>query len=141
MNTDIHGTAAPTPTPKPKKAIPAKTLKVMNAITGGITRFFGPIIKDHATKISTLTARLSALESQVAVLDARPGGVIDKGVFVPGTTYDKSVGVSWDGGYWIAQQRTDHQPGDTSTHWRLAVRRGKQGREGRPCPNCRGAAS
>ena len=45
-------------------------------------------------------------------------------------SYRRLSGVTHDGGYWIAQRDTVRgaKPGD-STAWRLAVRRGKQGRK------------
>ena len=149
MNLDQHQPRATAPTPTPtKKKIGPKTQRLINGITGGITRFFGPLIKDHAAKISTLTARLSAMESQAAVqqqqikaLEARPVGAIDAGIHQPGKTYARGEGVTHDGHYWAAQRSTSSTPGDGDPSWRLVVRRGKTGREGRSCPNCRGAAS
>lgn len=55
----------------------------------------------------------------------------DAKVWTAGTTYPKGAGVTWDGHYWIAQQQTSEQPGEGNPAWRLAVRRGKQGREGK----------
>jgi collagen type III alpha len=56
---------------------------------------------------------------------------IDRGVFQAGKTYDAFDGVTWDGHFWIAQQETSEEPGEGNPAWRLAVRRGKQGREGK----------
>lgn len=53
----------------------------------------------------------------------------DVGPWTAGATYAAGAGVSWDGGYWIAKTLTSDQPG-SSDAWRLAVRRGKQGKEG-----------
>lgn len=55
----------------------------------------------------------------------------DAKVFTAGTVYPKGAGVTWDGHYWIALKQTSDQPGEGSPAWRLAVRRGKQGREGK----------
>lgn len=55
----------------------------------------------------------------------------DAKVWAAGTTYPKGAGTTWDGHYWIAQAQTSEQPGEGSPAWRLAVRRGKQGREGK----------
>jgi collagen type III alpha len=55
----------------------------------------------------------------------------DSKAWQAGTVYPKGAGVTWDGGYWIAQTKTHEQPGEGSPDWRLAVRRGKQGREGK----------
>lgn len=54
----------------------------------------------------------------------------DASVWKAGTVYPKGAGVTWDGHYWIALAKTSEQPGEANPAWRLAVRRGKQGREG-----------
>jgi integrin beta 3 len=53
----------------------------------------------------------------------------DAGPWTAGSRYPVGAGVSWDGGYWIAKELTSDQPG-SSDAWRLAVRRGKQGKPG-----------
>lgn len=55
----------------------------------------------------------------------------DAKVYQAGLVYPKGAGVTWDGNYWIALKQTSEQPGEGSPAWRLAVRRGKQGREGK----------
>jgi collagen type III alpha len=69
---------------------------------------------------------------------AIPGGVLkfatvlDRGVYVAGTAYEKGDGVTWAGSFWIAQDATDEKPGEGRTKWRLAVKAGREGREGKP---------
>lgn len=64
--------------------------------------------------------------------------VLDRGVYRPDRGYAKGDGVSWDGCFWIAQKDTSgEKPGQGATAWRLAVKRGsdgKQGPEGKPGP-------
>jgi hypothetical protein len=55
--------------------------------------------------------------------------VIDRGVFKEGQTYAKGNGVTWAGSFWIAQESTADKP-DTGKGWRLAVKRGRDGRDG-----------
>lgn len=54
--------------------------------------------------------------------------VIDRGVYRPETEYAKGDGVTWAGSFWIAQEKTSDKPGDGSTGWRLAVKKGRDGR-------------
>ena len=83
--------------------------------------------------IGPLIERLDAQEARIAALEQQPIGVLDAGVWTLGKRYEQGDGVTWDGHYWVAQEPTRTQPGDGSTPWRLAVRRGKQGREGKAC--------
>ncbi len=55
--------------------------------------------------------------------------VIDRGVFVQGKEYEPGDGVTWAGSFWIAQQKTTDKP-DDKTSWRLAVKKGRDGRDG-----------
>lgn len=60
-------------------------------------------------------------------------GIIDRGVYKDGESYQRGDAVSWGGSIFIAQQDTTAKP-DTSAHWRLAVKRGREGREGKQGP-------
>jgi hypothetical protein len=87
-------------------------------------------------------ARLAAVEALLAaqqktLIDRPP--VFDAGVWAAGQAYPKGAGCSWDGHFWICQRdgATD-PPSGNSEQWRLSVRRGKQGREGKRCPGCSG---
>ena len=53
--------------------------------------------------------------------------VIDRGVYRAGEDYQKGDAVSFGGSLWIAQEATQDKP-ETSTAWRLAVKRGRDGR-------------
>lgn len=53
--------------------------------------------------------------------------VLDRGVYKEGTEYQAGDGVTWGGSFWIAQQKTTEKP-DGGDCWRLAVKRGKDGK-------------
>jgi hypothetical protein len=82
------------------------------------------LLRPIVEKLDAMTERLEAVE-------ARPIGVIDRGVFTTGTTYAAGDGTTWDGGYWVCQVQTTEQPGEGCQAWRLAVHRGKRGPEGK----------
>jgi len=54
--------------------------------------------------------------------------VLDRGVFKDGQTYEPGDGVTWAGSWWIAQEKTESKPGTDPT-WRLAVKRGRDGKD------------
>jgi integrin beta 3 len=53
--------------------------------------------------------------------------VIDQGVWRE-QSYVKGDGVTWRGSFWIAQQDTTSKPDEASSDWRLAVKRGRDGK-------------
>jgi hypothetical protein len=55
--------------------------------------------------------------------------VIERGVHKQGQSYERGDGVTFGGNYWIAQKDTADKPGE-SDGWRLAVRRGRDGKQG-----------
>lgn len=55
--------------------------------------------------------------------------VIDRGVFSEGKEYEEGDGVTWGGSYWIAQRATGHKPDGPDSGWRLAVKRGRDGKD------------
>lgn len=57
--------------------------------------------------------------------------VLDRGVFKEGTEYQRGDGATWAGSYWIAQATTREKPG-TGGDWRLAVKRGRDGKDFAP---------
>lgn len=61
--------------------------------------------------------------------------VLDRGVYRSDTQYEKGDGATWGGSFWIAQEDTRAKPGDPgpeSRAWRLAVKKGADGKEGKP---------
>lgn len=59
--------------------------------------------------------------------------VIDRGVFSEGKTYSPGDGVTWGGSFWIAQEETGEKP-DTAKGWRLAVKKGRDGKDAKTAP-------
>lgn len=63
-------------------------------------------------------------------------GFVDRGVWQEGE-FVKGDGVTWEGNYWLARRDTKAKPGsegeDTGNNdWRLAVRKGRKGKDGAP---------
>jgi len=61
--------------------------------------------------------------------DFRLPVVIDRGVYKEGQTYRPGDGVTWGGSFWICHQETTEKP-DTGKGFRLAVKKGRDGRDG-----------
>lgn len=55
--------------------------------------------------------------------------VLDRGTWKEERTYQPGDGVTAGGSYWIAQTETSARP-ETSKDWRLAVKRGRDGKDG-----------
>jgi integrin beta 3 len=83
-------------------------------------------VDDHTFKFATSTG--------ASLGEFSLDNVLDYGVFVDGKTYEKFAGVTHAGSYWIAQVKTAARPGNGSTDWRLAVKRGADGRDGKIGP-------
>lgn len=59
----------------------------------------------------------------------RLSSIIDRGVYRPETKYEKGDGVTFGGSFWIAQgDESTGKPG-LSEQWRLAVKRGRDGKD------------
>jgi hypothetical protein len=57
--------------------------------------------------------------------------VLDRGIFVDGKSYERGDSVTWAGSSWIAQvDGATKKPGEGNNEWRLAVKRGKAGKDG-----------
>lgn len=56
--------------------------------------------------------------------------MLDRGIYKPGVRYRKGSTVTAQGALWIAQAETSDRPGDGATAWRLAVKKGRDGRDG-----------
>lgn len=54
-----------------------------------------------------------------------------RGVFAEGETYQQGDTVTWAGSIWHCDEATTAKPGETSKHWRLAVKRGRDGAAGK----------
>lgn len=56
---------------------------------------------------------------------------IYRGVYREGGKYERGDLVTWAGSLWHCEKDTDEKPGDGSECWRLAVKRGRDGKDGR----------
>lgn len=57
------------------------------------------------------------------------GMVVDRGVFRAGAKHTHGDAVTFAGSYWIAQCDTENAPGSGSPDWRLAVKKGRDGKD------------
>lgn len=87
-----------------------------------LEHFDAEMAKDGRTIVLSLKAGSQAVRKEL-----RLPVVIDAGTYKPGA-YFKGDGVTYGGSFWIAQKDTNSQPGMDDT-WRLAVRRGKDGKD------------
>ncbi len=55
--------------------------------------------------------------------------VIDRGVWQEGRDYEGGDGVTWGGSWWIAQRATGAKPDSADSGWRLAVKKGRDGKD------------
>lgn len=53
-----------------------------------------------------------------------------EGVYRPERTYEAGSSVTFGGSLWLAQAETNEKPGEGATAWRLAVKRGADGKSG-----------
>jgi hypothetical protein len=66
---------------------------------------------------------------QVKTFDLIMPVVIDRGVFKEGQAYEAGDAVTFGGSLWIAQKATAAKPEGPDTGWRLAVKKGRDGRD------------
>jgi len=67
---------------------------------------------------------------RVKTFKARGPFVIDRGVYRPGTPYERGDAVTHGGSLWIAQKDDPTGKPGESEDWRLAVKKGRDGRDG-----------
>jgi hypothetical protein len=53
----------------------------------------------------------------------------DAGVWKDGKQYGPGDGVTWRGSFWICQKETGTKPDEMASAWRLAVKRGRDGKD------------
>ena len=78
--------------------------------------------------IRHLRKRVAELEARATELEARKG-MRYRGVFENGVPYHPGDACTWHGSIWIANADTIETPGPP--HWKLAVKRGRDGRDGK----------
>ena len=54
---------------------------------------------------------------------------VDRGVYKAGEAYEHGDAVTWGGSLWIAQRQTDAKPDTPDSGWRLAVKKGRDGKD------------
>lgn len=89
----------------------------------------------HEHSIEQLDERTFAIKSVMtsgAVVEKRVAlpAVLDRGVFRDGTKYAKGDAVTYGGSLWIGQaDEPPGKPGDVGSGWRLAVKKGRDGKD------------
>jgi integrin beta 3 len=63
--------------------------------------------------------------------ELKTAAVLDRGVWKDGN-YLRGDGVTWGGSFFIAQRDTDAKPETPDSGWRLAIKRGQNGKDGKP---------
>lgn len=76
----------------------------------------------------TVTLRFTRGD-QAKTFDLTMPTVIDRGVYKAGQSYEAGDAVTFGGSLWIAQKSTDVKPDGPDTGWRLAVKKGRDGRD------------
>lgn len=76
----------------------------------------------------TVTLRFTRGD-QTKAFDLTIPTVIDRGVYKAGQSYEAGDAVTFGGSLWIAQKSTDVKPDGPDTGWRLAVKKGRDGRD------------
>jgi hypothetical protein len=71
------------------------------------------------------------LEQRLAALEAGAHSLKYRGTFSAGTVYEVGNFVTFAGSLWHCQERTIAKPGDGAKEWKLAVKRGRDGKDGR----------
>ena len=72
--------------------------------------------------------RAKALEARIAELERRPI-VFDDGIWSGAKTYGKGAGVTYGGSFWISQIDNNKSKPGSSDDWRLAVKKGRDGKD------------
>lgn len=83
------------------------------------------IVQEVGTELKAQNARIAAMEAKMEEFTY-------KGVWETGTVYRQHNSVTDNGSLWICvSPHSTQRPGD-SQDWKLAVKRGKDGRDARP---------
>jgi hypothetical protein len=98
------------------------------------------------------TKELGALRERVAIIEVRPvlpgppgdpgppgrdgvdgkAGLTYQGVYQDGKAYELGDVTTWAGSTWHCNEPTETKPGDGSKAWTLMVKRGRDGKDGKP---------
>jgi hypothetical protein len=105
---------------------------VPDIIAKEFTTLMGNLVASSDDNGRTIKLSL-ALGDAVVTHSIKTGVVLDQGVWEE-RAFKHGDGVSWDGSFWIAQRDTSTKPGTLGSDWRMAVKRGHNGRAGEPGP-------
>jgi hypothetical protein len=92
-----------------------------------LMKAIAPVIHEHVEKMA------EPLRQRIKELEARPT-LRYLGVWDSKKGYGAGVAVTFDGSVWIAKDIASpgSRPGDSGSPWQLAVKRGVNGKDGRP---------
>lgn len=125
-------------------AIIDRSGELVVTLTNGETRNLGPVVgkdgdpgKDGRDGFGFEDIDLLDTDEGVILRFIRGGDVkdfrlpiiVDRGVYKEGQTYRPGDGVTWGGSFWICQEETTDKP-DSGKGFRLAVKKGRDGRDG-----------
>jgi hypothetical protein len=79
--------------------------------------------------LRTLSIRVTHTDGEVVERTLRSPSLLYRGVFRDGDQYDGGDAVTYGGSLWVALRATTTKPGDGSPDWRLAVKKGRDGRD------------
>ncbi len=88
-------------------------------------RVLGVVVEEVAAKLKEQNARIAALEDRIAEFKYR-------GIWQSGIVYRECNSVTDNGSLWICMARESTQRPGNGSDWRLAVKRGKDGKDVRP---------
>jgi len=88
-------------------------------------------LERRVAELEAISHQIASAARQLTALEERINDFADKGVWKPGCLYRKMNIVTDGGSLWIAQRPTEEKPGD-GDGWRLAVKRGRDGRDVKP---------
>lgn len=99
-----------------------------HVIVKGVTE----VAVEHGKDLRSIGIAVRLTGGQVVMRTLQLPVVIDRGIFKAGDSYVPGDGVTWNGCFWIAQRSVlpGEKPGDESEAFRLAVKKGTDGRDG-----------
>jgi hypothetical protein len=103
--------------------------KQLAEATGELLKEYLDPVNAHLTALDT---RLAALDVRFGQLEKSDGAKCYRGVFDTAETYVKHNCVTHGGSLWIAMCDSPGWPGAADNNWKLAVKRGKDGKDAHP---------
>lgn len=95
-----------------------------------LARGLAPVLHEHtAAALAPLVKRLGELERRLA--EAEKGGLRYRGVWAEKMRARVGDCTTYQGSLWICERGTTKRPGDGDSGWKLAVKRGRDGKDAR----------